>query len=70
MPLKKNTLDVKWHNNGHGEEIGERQRENKEVCWIIAKVLADGNSVTDQEVSNDCHHYDKYMTRRNWIHEA
>jgi len=57
-PVKKKPLDVKWHSDGHGEKIRERQRENKEVCWIIAKVFAEDNGVTHQEVSNDGHHYD------------
>ena len=70
VPVLKKTLNVKWHSDGHGEEIGERQRENKQVGWIIAKVLVYRNSITDHEVSNDCHHCDKYVTRRDWIHEA
>ena len=70
MQIKKKSLDVKWHSDGDGEEIGERQRENKHVCWVIAKVLVERNSVTDHEVSNDCHHYDQYVTRRDWIHEV
>ena len=51
--MQKKSFNVKWHDKGYCEKVGDGQGQQQEVCGIVAEFSVGEYGVTDQEVANN-----------------
>ena len=51
--MQKKSFNVKWHDKGYCEKVGDGQGQQQEVCGIVAEFSVGEYGVTDQEVAKN-----------------